>query len=293
MDEGCTQPLSSDPMINLNTTTFFLIVVSRLRGISTSWSLSPLQYWSQRTHKSKVGKSNTHKTQIRSTTTHTSQDLSSKHKCTEFTTQMELKSLSQRIECVKLESWSLRMLSECLGDSSMRLGVPFIAPRQLGAVEDNLGRPILPSVVWCTGQSGAPPDRHSRCPVCDCLPNKAQSTVAASGPMAHRTLSGAPCRPLVRATRRPQIARPTVVLATVGSPDSPVHHRTLRWIIAVRRWFFPESGLFTGDQPGTPDTVRCTTIQSGVPDWTEFWLHRAKSFWFLFFFFFSLFLALR
>jgi hypothetical protein len=25
MDEGCTQPLSSDPMINLNTTVFFLI----------------------------------------------------------------------------------------------------------------------------------------------------------------------------------------------------------------------------------------------------------------------------
>jgi hypothetical protein len=26
MDEGCTQPLSSDPIINLNTMTFFLIV---------------------------------------------------------------------------------------------------------------------------------------------------------------------------------------------------------------------------------------------------------------------------
>jgi hypothetical protein len=26
MNESCTQPLSSDPMINLNTTTFFLIV---------------------------------------------------------------------------------------------------------------------------------------------------------------------------------------------------------------------------------------------------------------------------
>jgi hypothetical protein len=25
MDEGCTQPLSSDPIINLNTTVFFLI----------------------------------------------------------------------------------------------------------------------------------------------------------------------------------------------------------------------------------------------------------------------------
>jgi hypothetical protein len=37
----------------------------------------------------------------------------------------------------------------------MRLGVPFIAPRQLGAVESKSGRPLLPSVVGCTGQSGA------------------------------------------------------------------------------------------------------------------------------------------
>jgi hypothetical protein len=36
----------------------------------------------------------------------------------------------------------------------MRLGVPFIAPRQLGDVGDKLGRPSLPSVVWYTGQSG-------------------------------------------------------------------------------------------------------------------------------------------
>jgi hypothetical protein len=54
------------------------------------------------------------------------------------------------------------MLSECLGDSSMRLGVPFIAPRQLGAVEDKLGRPSLPFVEWRTGQSGVPPDRSCR-----------------------------------------------------------------------------------------------------------------------------------
>jgi hypothetical protein len=65
------------------------------------------------------------------------------------------------------------MLSECLVDSSIRLGVPFIAPRQLRVVEDNLGRLILPSVVWCTGQSGAPPDSHYSCPVRDCLPKKA------------------------------------------------------------------------------------------------------------------------
>jgi hypothetical protein len=42
--------------------------------------------------------------------------------------------------------------------TSMRLGVPFIAPRQLGAVECIPGRQFLPSVVWRTGQSGAPPD---------------------------------------------------------------------------------------------------------------------------------------
>jgi hypothetical protein len=116
-------------------------------------------------------------------------ELEIKHK--EFTTRTELKSLTQSIKWAETECESLRMLSECLVDSSMRLGVPFITPRQLGAVEDNLGRLILPSVMWCTGQSGAPPDSHCSCPVRDCLPKKAQSTVAVSGPMAHRTQSGA------------------------------------------------------------------------------------------------------
>jgi hypothetical protein len=46
------------------------------------------------------------------------------------------------------------LVSLCV--SSMRLGVPFIAPRQLGAVEDQQGRLSLPSVEWRTGQSGAP-----------------------------------------------------------------------------------------------------------------------------------------
>jgi hypothetical protein len=54
------------------------------------------------------------------------------------------------------------MLSECLGDSSMRLGIPFIALRLLGAVGDQHGRLSLPSVEWRTGQSGAPPDKSCR-----------------------------------------------------------------------------------------------------------------------------------
>jgi hypothetical protein len=94
--------------------------------------------------------------------------------------------------------------------------------------------------------------------------------------------SGDPCRPLARATRRPRIARPTVALAAVGSPDSPLNYsRTPP--------SFPESGQFTGSQPGAPVTVRCTIGQSGVPDRDEYWLLRAKSFLLLF----SLILALR
>jgi hypothetical protein len=104
---------------------------------------------------------------------------------------MELKSLSQRIKCAKLESWRLRMFLECLGDSSMRLGVPFIAPRQLGAVGGQQGRLSLPSVWWRTGQSDAPPDSHCSCLVRDLLPILAQTTVADSWQLAHRTLSGA------------------------------------------------------------------------------------------------------
>jgi hypothetical protein len=57
-----------------------------------------------------------------------------------------------------------------LGDSSMRLGVPFIALRQLGAVEDQHGRLSLPYVEWCTGQSGAPPDSYCSMSGADLLP---------------------------------------------------------------------------------------------------------------------------
>jgi hypothetical protein len=37
----------------------------------------------------------------------------------------------------------------------MRLGVPFIAPRDLGAAGAPFGRPWLPSARGCIGQSGA------------------------------------------------------------------------------------------------------------------------------------------
>jgi hypothetical protein len=67
---------------------------------------------------------------------------------------------------------------------SMRLGVPFIAPRQLGAVGIPFGRQFLPSAGWRTGQSGAPRI------VPDSLPFLAKPTVEPSVPLAHQTLSG-------------------------------------------------------------------------------------------------------
>jgi hypothetical protein len=109
----------------------------------------------------------------------------------EFTTRTKLKSLTRSIKCAETECESIRFLSECLGDSSMCLGVPFIAPRQLGAVGDNLGRLILPFIGWRTGQSGAPPDSHCRRSGMDLLPFLAQTTVAPWHRLAHQTLSDA------------------------------------------------------------------------------------------------------
>jgi hypothetical protein len=140
-----------------------------------------------------------------------------------FTTRTELKSLTKSIKCPETECGRLRMLKVCLGDSSMCLGVPFIAPRQLGAVGGNFGRQILPSVGWRTGQSGAPPDSPCSCPVRDLLPFLAHPTVADLRQLAHRTLSGAPCRLLAR----PRVARGLrgrpLAQSTVGSPDSPMN----------------------------------------------------------------------
>jgi hypothetical protein len=105
----------------------------------------------------------------------------------------------------------------------MRLGAPFIAPRQLGAVESNFRRPSLPSVDGGTGQSGAhrtlfgarfvsltgAADRCRPLEICE--------------PLAHRTCpvhtgeSGAVFRPL---------ARPRVPRRLRGRPLAPAD----RWL---------------------------------------------------------------
>jgi hypothetical protein len=136
-----------------------------------------------------------------------------------------------------MECESLRMFKVCLVCSSMRLGVPFIAPRQLGAVGSNLGRQFLPSVGWRTGQSGAPPNIHCSLSGADCFPKLAQPTVEDLEPLAHWTLSGAhrtvrcPMPTVGAPTRHARIARPTV-----GSLDSPViFSRTLLTVSRERQ----------------------------------------------------------
>jgi hypothetical protein len=168
----------------------------------------------------------------------------------------------------------------------MRLGVPFIAPRQLGPVESNPGRQFLPSVDWCTGQSGAPPDTV-RC-----------RFLSYSG-AADRWRFGA-------------VGAPDTVRCTPNSPLLPSD----RWLghasradCAADRWLTGQSGAppdspvnfsrtpptnsreqpFHQSQPGAPDTVRCTTGQSGAPRPSRVLAARAKSFPFDF----CLILALR
>jgi hypothetical protein len=226
-----------------------------LRGISTTWSLSPLQWWSQKKHRSKGGESNTHKTQIRSTTTHTSHDLSSKHNAR--SSQLKWSSNHYHKES-NAWSWSLRMLSECLGCSSMRLGVPFIAPRQLGAVGDKLGRPSLPSVEWRTGQSSAPPDRS-----CRRSGARPPSKNGISDRCSTGLIGAVRCTswPLEQSMCRAKIARPTVgagvrwLTGQSGAPpDSPVNYSHVAPLLFPRA---PSSSRMTHR------TVRCTTEQSG------------------------------
>jgi hypothetical protein len=57
----------------------FCFTISRLRGISTTWSLSPLQFDVHKEARSKDGMSYAHKTQNQSTNTHTSHNSSSQH----------------------------------------------------------------------------------------------------------------------------------------------------------------------------------------------------------------------
>jgi hypothetical protein len=163
------------------------------------------------------------------------------------------------------------MLKGCLVYSFMRLGVPFIAPRQLGAVESNPGRQFLPSIDWRTGQSGAPPDINCSLSGADLLPKLVQSTIADLEPLVHRTLSGAhrtvrcPHLTVGSATRHARIARPTVGPAdrwltgqSGAPPDSPVNFSQTTSTNSRERPVDQTPTWRTGHCPVRHRTVQCT-----------------------------------
>jgi hypothetical protein len=107
--------------------------------------------------------------------------------------------------------------------SFMRLEVPFIAPRQLGAVESKLGRQILPSVDWRTGQSGAPPDTV-RCGFLSCFGAADRWRFGAVGAPD----SPVPLQTVGPAMRHARIARPTVGSADHWLTGQSGAHRTVQ-----------------------------------------------------------------
>jgi hypothetical protein len=151
--------------------------------------------------------------------------------------------------------------------SSMRLGVPFIAPRQLGAVKSNPGRQFLPSVAWRTGQSGAPSDTV-RC-----------GFLSFCGIADRWRLGAVGALDTVRCTPDSPVPLPDRWLGHVSRadhaadrwPGRPLAHRTVRCTPDSLVNYSRTPLIYSRERqvrlslPGAPDIVRCTTGQSGAP----------------------------
>ena len=142
----------------------------------------------------------------------------------------------------------------------------------------------------CLLSSGAPdsPVHHRTLSGADFFPSLAKPTVGDSEPLAHRTVR-CPLLTVGSATRRARITRTTVgptdcwLTGQSGAPpDSPmIYSRTPP--TKSREQPVRQS------QPGAPDTVRCTTGQSGAPRLSRLLAASSQAFPIVF----SLILALR
>jgi hypothetical protein len=169
------------------------------------------------------------------------------------------------------------MLKECLVYSFMRLGVPFIAPRQLGAVESISRRQFLPFVAWRTGQSGATPDTvrcgslslFGEADRCRFLAVGALDTVRCTPDSSVPLLTVGSCH-ASRADTRPTVGWADCWLTgqSGAPPDSPVIYSRTPLIA-------PREQPVDSRRPGAPDTVRCTTGQFGAPRPSCLWLNNA------------------
>jgi hypothetical protein len=148
---------------------------------------------------------------------------------------------------------------------SMRLGIPFIAPRELGVVVAPFGRPWLPSVRWRTGLFGAHWTVNSTC----IGRGRESPDWLVSASVRHRTVRcGAPDCPVCHMTVG---SRSTWQLAVAWLIHQTVWRLAwnVRWIFSRRRLKTPRaeswSGLCTRLSSGWHQTVRCYTVQQLFP----------------------------
>jgi hypothetical protein len=148
----------------------------------------------------------------------------------------------------------------------MRLGVPFIAPRDTGAVGAPLARLWLPSVSWRTRQSGAPPDIEQ------CTIPSLFGEAGYCHPLVplHTGQSGGTLDSPVRPSNRwpsPSGARWShgrlLARRVADTPDSPVNYSrgtlafSREWLV---RWV---CSLSTGNAPDSP--VHRRLVQVWLP----------------------------
>jgi hypothetical protein len=142
---------------------------------------------------------------------------------------------------VNAESRCLRMFLVSLVFCSMRLGVPFIAPRQLEQLEINL------EGHSCLLSSGAPDSPvhnrtatvHVRCAISFHIGRIRPLFLEAGWRTGHYPVhtrqSGVPSRPLELATCRALIAWTTVAAGAIGSPDSLVNFSHVAFSVSRER----------------------------------------------------------
>jgi hypothetical protein len=160
-----------------------------------------------------------------------------------------------------------------------------------------------------TGQSGAPPDTiwcasHVTQPLgfghYRPLEPLSSSGIGQScaAPDRYCSLSGAPLtggsalpRTVAHCSSGIKLLQATVARSSrcsAGAPDSPVAHRTVRWVIAERAGWNPRVASWALYGPGVPDTVWWHTGQAGAPyqgtlGFLLFWIWTLSStfYWFM------------
>jgi hypothetical protein len=128
-----------------------------------------------------------------------------------------------------------------------------------------------------TGQSGAPPDTvwcasHITQPLGSggFWPLEALSSSGTGQTLFTVRCASDECSDFcTHCSSDPRLLQSTVApksRCSTGAPDSPVAHRTVRWIIAEHTLRNPRVESWTLYGPGAPDTVRWHTRQFGAPD---------------------------